>query len=109
MKLKNKEAGNMTTGTDEVQELARKLDDWAQKELPETQQTLLRGLLSRCEYREDEKRIDIGEGTYVFETNIKQAVMDALAPLNSGRPPKNLTEDWPRGAPSWSRSTWPRG
>lgn len=53
---------------DEVQELARKLDDWAQKELPEKQQTLLRWLLSRGAYiekRVDERRVE-GTATHVF-------------------------------------------
>jgi hypothetical protein len=107
MKLKNKEAGNKTTGTDEVQELAQKLDDWAQKELPEKQQTLLRWLLSRCEHREIKQHKDIAESTYVFKTNIEQAVKDALAPLMKSNLPEP-TENWPRMG-SWSRADqWPR-
>jgi hypothetical protein len=53
---------------DEVQELARKLDDWAQKELPEKQQTLLRWLLSRGAYIE--KRVVEGTATHVFTKDI---------------------------------------
>ncbi len=96
----------------EVQELARKLDEWAQK-LPETQQTLLRLLLSR-EYREIDAKIRIDKGTYVFKTDIKQAVMDALRYIDrSGNPfpavPSNPAEDWPRSGPVWPRAgSWPR-
>ena len=92
---------------DEVQELARKLDDWAQKELPEKQQTLLRWLLSHREYREIKQHKDITKGTYVFKTNIEQAVMDALAPLMKSKLPEP-TENWPREG-TWPRvGTWPR-
>ena len=102
----------------EVQELAQKLDDWARKELPETQQTLLRLLLSR-EYRKIDTQIRVDRGTYVFKNDIKQAVMDALQYVDrSGNPipavPSDPQEDWPRGGPiwpradSWARATWPR-
>lgn len=89
---------------DEVQELARKLDDWAQKELPEKQQTLLHWLLSRGAYVEkriDERHVE-GTTTHVFTKDIKQAVKDALEPLIRTNLP-DPKEGWAR-----SYSTWPR-
>ena len=88
----------------EVQELARKLDDWAQKELPEKQQTLLRWLLSRGVYREkrvDERRVE-GTATQIFTKDIKQAVKDALGPLIRTNLPDPI-EGWARSYPSWPR------
>lgn len=98
---------------EEVQELAQKLDDWAQKELPKRQQTLLRLLLSR-EYREIDTKVRIDKGTYVFKTDIKQAVMDALRYVDrGGNPspavPSDPEEDWPRSGSVWPRAgSWPR-
>ena len=95
----------------EVQELARKLDYWAQKELPETQQTLLRLLVSRCQ--EVKSQIEIREPAYAYKTDIKQAVMDALRHIDrSGNPSKEVPlspqENWTRG-PIWPRAgIWPR-
>ncbi len=95
---------------DEVQELARKLDDWAQKELPEKQQTLLRWLLSRGAYiekRVDERRVE-GTATHVFTKDIKQAVKDALGPLIRTNLP-DPKEGWARSYPTWPRmGDWPR-
>lgn len=98
---------------DEVQQLAQSLDTWAKK-LPPRQQTLLRWLLSRAKSRQ----IKIGKGISVTkinidETNIKKAVMDALAPLKTGES-RNATDDWvgvwPRSGYVWPRSgyVWPR-
>ena len=89
---------------DEVQELARKLDDWAQKELPDKQQTLLHWLLSRGTYiekRVDERHVE-GTATHVFTRDIKQAVKDALGPL--------IRTNLPDPKDGWARSysTWPR-
>lgn len=98
-----------------VAELAETLDQWAQKTLPEEQQTLLRWLLSRGAYKE--KRVDgihvEGTVTYVFKADIEQAVKDALAPLIKGNFP-NPVDGWPRmsthpipwprnGEPGWPR------
>ena len=109
MELQNEKAGIMTTGTDEVQELAQNLDDWAQRELPEKQQTLLLQLLSRCENRETEKQIDIGEPTYAYKTDIKQAAMDALRTIDRAGDP-NFDSN-PRGN-DWAKwangQIWPR-
>lgn len=116
----NKTVKNAGTGPhgqppDEVQQLAQSLDTWAQRELPPRQQTLLRWLLSRGESRE----IKIGKGSYatkinIDETNIKKAVMDALAALNpdqfstNGGVPSAYV--WPRSGYVWPRSgyVWPR-
>jgi hypothetical protein len=101
-----------------VAELAETLDKWAQKTLPEEQQTLLRWLLSRGAYKE--RRVDgihvEGTATYVFKTDIEQAVKDALAPLIKGRFP-NPADGWPRmvhpipwprnGEPGWPRDGYP--
>lgn len=93
----------------EVQELARKLDEWAQKELPETQQTLLRLLVSRCQ--EVKPQIEIREPAYAYKTDIKQAVMDALRYIDRSASPEvplSPQENWTRG-PIWPRAgIWPR-
>ena len=97
---------------DEVQELARKLDEWAEKELKEypKQQTLLRWLLSRGAYiekRVDERRVE-GTTTHVFTKDIKLAVMDALGPLIRTNLPEPK-DGWARSYPSWPRmGDWPR-
>ena len=108
---------------DDVQQLAQNLDTWAKKELPPNQRTLLQLLLSRSESRE----IKIGKGSYVIKinidkTNIKNAVMDALAGI-SFYPRRSSTsggvpcEDinwarsgyaWPRSGYIWPRSGWAR-
>ncbi len=65
---------------EDVQELARKLNEWAEKELKKypKQQTLLHWLLSRGAYTEE--RVDKGRvkgtATHVFTKDIKQAVKD---------------------------------
>ena len=91
---------------DEVQELARKLDDWAQKELPDEQKKLLRWLLSRGAYTE--KRVVEGTATHVFRKDIKQAVKDALGPLIKTNLPEPI-DGWARSYPNWPRmGDWPR-
>lgn len=85
---------------DEMQELARKLDEWA-KGLPDEQKKLLRWLLSRGAYIE--KRVVEGTATHVFTKDIKQAVKDALGPLIR----TNLTapiDGWARSYPTWPRT-----
>ena len=100
------------TDQDEVQELARKLNEWAENELKKCpkQQTLLRWLLSRGAYKEkrvDERRVE-GTATHVFTKDIKQAVMDALGPLIRTNLP-DPKEGWARSYPSWPRmGDWPR-
>jgi hypothetical protein len=94
----------------EVQELARKLDNWAQEELPETQQTLLRLLVSRCQ--EVEPKIEIREPAYAYKKDIRQAVMDALRHIDRSASPKEVPlspkDNWTRG-PIWPRAgIWPR-
>jgi hypothetical protein len=121
MARKKKTARKKTTRPDDVQQFARKLDYWAQKELTKPQQTLLRWLLSRCESRALEimpKNVEKGgkkiEGRYLIEMkdvneiNIEEAVMDALAGL-SPNPDELPTSGWMRGGPIWPRAgTWPR-
>jgi hypothetical protein len=115
----------------EIQELARKLDDWA-KGLVDEEKELLQLLFSRCEYQEIHQQIKLSGGTYVLKpnVNIKEAVMDALKPLmnsslqeprenmssNLTEPRENMSsksmesrENWQRGATIWPRFTWPRG
>ena len=102
-----------------VAELALKLDQWANKTLPEEQQTLLRWLLSRGVYQE--RRVDgthvEGTVTYVYRADIEQAVKDALAPLIEAEYP-NPRDGWPRmsthpipwprnGEPGWPRNGYP--
>jgi predicted metal-dependent hydrolase len=97
---------------DEVQELARKLDEWAENELKKypKQQTLLRWLLSRGAYiekRVDERRVE-GMATHVFTKDIKQAVKDALEPLIRTNLPEPI-DGWARSYPTWPRmGDWPR-
>lgn len=115
MKDKSKKAGHPATDPDEIRQLAKKLDQWAQDELPENQQILLRQLLSRCEGRTIRKRIDIdaeikiGGAAYVSNPDIGKAVMDVLAPM-ANSPAAESMEGWPRGASGWPRgaSVWPR-
>lgn len=100
------------TDQDEVQELARKLNEWAENELKKCpkQQTLLRWLLSRGEYiekRVDERRVE-GTATHVFRKDIKQAVKDALGPLIRTNLPDPI-DGWARSYPTWPRmGDWPR-
>jgi hypothetical protein len=98
---------------DEVRELARKLNEWAENELKEypEQQTLLRWLLSRGAYiekRVDEQRVE-GTAKYVFKMDIEQAVKDALGPLINRHLPDPI-EGWARSFGSWPRTggDWPR-
>ena len=117
MTIQNEEAEIMRTAAEEAQELAQNLDDWAQRELPEKQQNLLRQLLSRCE----KKQIDIGEPAYAYNTDIKQAAMDALETINcdgNSLPISSAPEDqtcsqnkgWSKSPWSkWSNGIWPRG
>ena len=98
---------------DELRELARKLNEWAENELREypKQQTLMRWLLSRGAYIEeriDKQRIE-GTATYVFRMDIEQAVKDALGPLVRTDLPDPI-EGWPREFGSWPRigDDWPR-
>jgi len=99
MGRENKGAGNKTTGPDEVQQLAQKLVDWAQK-LPEEQQALLKRLLSRAESHE----ITIGQDRYLIEPSVEQVVMDALASFKSlNLPGLSWVKNWPLSPP------WPRG
>jgi hypothetical protein len=101
-----------STRRDDVQELAGKLDAWAQEELTEPQRTLLRLLVSRCQ--ELIPQIEIKGPAYAYKTDIKQAVMDALRDIDyTGNPvrpvPPSPAENWAR-APVWSRArpAWPR-
>jgi hypothetical protein len=100
------------TDQDEVQELARKLNDWAENELKKCpkQQTLLRWLLSRGAYiekRVDERHVE-GTATHVFTKDIKQAVKDALEPLIRTNLPDPI-DGWARSYPSWPRvGNWAR-
>jgi len=103
---------------EDVRELARKLDHWAQKTLPEEQRTLLRWLLSRGVYTEervDKQRVE-GTATYVFKMDIEQAVKDALGPLTKINLPDpkdgsaRTSESWARASESWTRAgdNWAR-
>ena len=94
----------------DVEKLAQDLAAWVDKR-SETEKTLMRWLLSRCESRE----IKIDSGKYVIARedingiDIKDAVMRALAGLepNPGELP---TSGWVRGGPIWPRAyaNWPR-
>jgi hypothetical protein len=107
-----------------VQQLAQKLEAWAQgetvAELTPSEQIALRWLLSRCKSRAIEMPEDRTEkgteykGRYeikrinINDINIQQMVIDALRDfsLNPGDLP---TSGWVRGDPMWPRSySWPR-
>ena len=94
----------------DMQELAQKLDKWAKDELkkcPE-QQYLLKCLLSRGGYTEirANRRLVVGVTGHLGSDDIKQAVIDALAPVIKNLP--NPIEGWPRFSP-WPRfGGWPR-
>ncbi len=90
---------------EDVRELARKLDHWAQKTLPEEQRTLLRWLLSRGVYTEervDKQRVE-GTATYVFKMDIEQAVKDALGPIIKINLPDPI-DGWARSWGGWARA-----
>lgn len=94
----------------DVQELAQKLDKWAKDELkkhPE-QQYLLKCLLSRGAYTElrANRRLVVGVAGHLGADDIRQAVIDALAPVIRDLP--DPIEGWARFSP-WPRfGDWPR-
>ena len=94
----------------DVEKLAQALAEWVGRR-SDTDQTLMRWLLSRCESRGF--KVD---GKYVIDRindinvlDIEGAVMRALADLepNPGELP---TTGWVRGGPIWPRAygDWPR-
>jgi hypothetical protein len=93
----------------DLQALARKLDEWAQKELEKRERDLLKCLLSRGAYLETKinKRLIVGTTSHLGAHDIRQAVIDALAPLTKINLPESI-EGWPRFS-AWPRmGTWPR-
>lgn len=94
---------------DEVQELAQKLNDWAQKKLKPEEQTLLHWLLSRGVYKEEQEGEKVrGTAAYVFTKDIKQAVKDALRPLTKINLP-DPGDGWARAWGGWARmGDWAR-
>jgi hypothetical protein len=95
----------------DVETLARDLAEWVGRR-SDTDKTLIRWLLSRCEAR----GLRIDSGKYVIARindinviDVKDAVMRALADFepNPGDLP---TTGWVRGGPIWPRAygDWPR-
>jgi hypothetical protein len=93
-----------------LQELAQKLDKWATEDLAKNpeQQHLLKCLLSRGAYTETRvnKRLVVGTTGHIGVEDIRQAVIDALAPVLGDLPIP--IEGWPRFS-HWPRfGDWPR-
>lgn len=88
----------------DVQDLATKLKNWAENELPEEQQYLLKCLLTRGAYTEERVDTHTVKGTtgHVGVSDIKQAVVDALAPDVIKNLPSPI-EGWPRFNSPWLR------
>ena len=93
----------------DLKALAQKLDEWAQKQLEKPERDLLMCLLSRGAYIETpvNRKLVVGTTTHLGAENIREAVLDALAPLTKVSIPDPI-EGWPRFS-AWPRmDNWPR-
>jgi hypothetical protein len=89
------EVSNMAN-EQQVEEFAKKLDEWANT-LPEPQRALLRKLLGRAQ----KHTFTSGDDSYAIDTSVEQAVVDALGPATGGK--EQVDRSWIKGGPIWVR------